>query len=525
MANSSVFPRPARAADGLRVVVVGAGIGGLVAALLLASRGVAVTVLERAGSPGGKLRPVLVGGEPFDCGPTVLTMREVLEDIFAEAGTALATHLDLVPQAILARHAWRPGEHLDLHADIDASAEAIGRFAGAAEARGYRAFCSHARDVYKLLDAPFIRADRPSMPRLLRSLRSAAQAWRIAPFATLWHALGGYFADPRLRQLFGRYATYCGSSPFACPATLMLVAHVEQSGVWRVEGGMSRIAVVLAALAQARGAVFRYDTAVSGIRVERGRAAGVDLSTGERLPADAVICNADVAALPAGLLGREVRGAVPARKPAARSLSAMTFAFKARSRGFPLLHHNVFFSDDCRTEFDDIFGRRRLPEAPTVYVCAEDRDGSHERSGQGEAERLFCIVNAPPTGDTHRFDQAEITQCETRMFRTLERCGLDVERDSQAFRATTPTDFAQLFPGTGGALYGTASHGWTASFRRPGVRSRVPGLSLCGGSVHPGPGLPMAALSGRMAAASLMEDWASTRRSPRTATRGGMWMP
>lgn len=525
MANPTVFSSAARSQDASRVVVVGAGVGGLVAALLLASRGVAVTVVERAGSPGGKLRPGLVDGEPFDCGPTVLTMRAVFEDIFAEAGTSVAAHLGLVPQTVLARHAWRSGEHLDLHADIDASADAIGRFAGAAEARGYRAFCAHARDVYRLLDTSFIRADRPSMPRLLRSLRSASQAWRIAPFATLWRALGGYFHDPRLRQLFGRYATYCGSSPYACPATLMLVAHVEQSGVWLVEGGMARIALVLAELAEARGAVFRYDAAVAGIRVERGRAAGVELATGERLAADAVICNADVAALSSGLLGADVRGATPARRPAARSLSAVTFAFKARSRTFPLLHHNVFFSEAYKAEFDDIFARGRLPEAPTVYVCAEDRDGVGVRSGGGEAERLFCIVNAPPTGDTHRFDHAEITQCETRMFRTLEGCGLTVERAGPACRATTPTDFAQAFPGTGGALYGMASHGWTASFRRPGVRSRVPGLYLCGGSTHPGPGLPMAALSGRMAAAALTSDWASTRRSPRTATHGGTSTP
>ena len=236
-----------------------------------------------------------------------------------------------------------------------------------------------------------------------------------------------------------------------------------------------------------------------------------------------VICNADVAALPAGLFGAAARGAVPARKPAARSLSAVTFAFKARRPDFPLLHHNVFFAADYKAEFDDIFSRGRLPQSPTVYVCAEDRDG--EGSERLPSERLFCIVNAPPTGDTNRFDQAEVTRCEARMFQTLEGCGLTVQRDPQAFRATTPTDFDRAFPATGGALYGTASHGWMASFRRPGVRSRVPGLYLCGGSVHPGPGLPMAALSGRMAASCAMQDWVSTNRSPSRATPGGMSTP
>ena len=139
MANLSVASLSARAPAAAHVVVVGAGIGGLVAALLLASRGIAVTGVERAGAPGGKLRPMLVGGEPFDGGPTVLTMRGVFDEIFADAGTSLAAHLDLVPQAILARHAWRAGEHLDLYADLEASADAIGRFARAGAARGYPA--------------------------------------------------------------------------------------------------------------------------------------------------------------------------------------------------------------------------------------------------------------------------------------------------------------------------------------------------------------------------------------------------
>ncbi|MCW6507281.1 NAD(P)/FAD-dependent oxidoreductase [Hyphomicrobiales bacterium BP6-180914] len=489
---------------------------------MLACRGLRVTVLERSQVPGGKLRQACVEGSAIDCGPTVFTMREIFEEIFAEAGTTLAEHLTLKPATVLARHAWGAGEHLDLHADIETSVAAISAFAGPAEGRAYRAFCAQARHVYRTLDQPFIRAARPSMLNLMRAVGPTSNLFALAPFSTLWRTLGGHFRDPRLRQLFARYATYCGSSPFACPATLMLVAHVEQAGVWLVEGGMHRLAVALATLAQKRGVTFRYGVGARTIRVEAGKVAAVELDDGARLTADAVVSNADIAALAAGAFGTQVRGAVKAPKPRERSLSAVTFALKATSRGFPLARHNVFFSEAYKAEFEDIFRHRRLPRNPTVYVCAQDRDETGASRAGREAERLFCIVNAPPTGDTHSFDASEIAQCEARTFQTLERCGLTLDWRREHCTTTTPADFNRLYPATGGALYGAASHGPLASFRRPGVRSRVPGLYVCGGSTHPGPGLPMAALSGRMAALSLIEDWASMRRSQPTAMLGGI---
>ena len=501
--------------------MIGAGIGGLAAALLLAGRSMPVTVIERAATPGGKLREALVNGLRIDAGPTVFTMRRVFEDLFAEAGGSLSDELGLTPAGLLARHAWRAGEYLDLFADIDRSAEAIGRFSGPAEGRRYRAFCDKARRVYRMLERPFIRAPSPSIARLVGAL-GPGDLFGISPFTTLWRDLGRSFEDPRLRQLFGRYATYCGSSPFLCPATLMLVAHVEQEGVWLVEGGMHRLALVMARLAQARGASFRYDTEVRAIDVERGRVAAVTLATGERIAADAVICNADVAALASGHLGHAVRGAARAPKPAARSLSAVTFALCGRIEGLPLQRHNVFFSQDYAAEFDDILRRRRLPVSPTVYICAQDRDALGAGTDPARGERLFCIVNAPPDGDIKHFDASEIAQCEDSIVRTLERCGLSIRERYGDSQVTTPSDFERLFPATGGALYGAASHGWMASFRRPGQRSRIPGLYLCGGSTHPGPGLPMAALSGRMAGESLVEDWGSTRRFHAMAMAGGM---
>ena len=491
-----------------RVAVIGGGIGGLAAAIDLARQGCRVTLLERAASVGGKMRVV----DGVDCGPTVFTMRWVFDAIFADAGTSLTDHLTLSPASILARHAWPDGTRLDLFADASRSAAAIEGFAGAGDARGFQRFCEQARRTYATLEGPFIKGGLPTMLSLARDVRSLQDLLAIKPFQTLWSAVGAHMRDPRLRQLFARYATYCGSSPFLAPATLMLIADVEQQGVWLVEGGMHRVATSLAGLAQSLGATIRTRTEVAEIIVRDG-VTGVRLRSGEVVEADSVVVNADPAALASGLLGTVVRPA--ARDMAERSLSALTWSGAATANGFPLVRHNVFFSSDYRAEFDEL-ARGELPGEPTVYVCAQDRD----TGAVAGPERLLILVNAPATADRRALTPAEINQCTDRTFAHLNRCGLTISPGG--LTRTGPADFHRLFPATGGALYGPAVHGSQAAFRRPGSRTKVPGLYLAGGSTHPGAGVPMAALSGRLAASALMADLASTRRSRATGMSGGM---
>lgn len=490
-----------------RTLIVGAGIGGLTAAALLAAQGHDVIVCEATDQPGGKAREQ----DGIDAGPTVFTKRDVFEQIFADCGASLADFLTLRRADILARHAWSETETLDLFADPQASTDAIATFAGADAARGYTAFRAAAKRAHDALDTTFMRASRTTPLGLMArmGLTNVGDMIAIRPLENMWKVLGRYFVDPRLRQLFGRYATYCGSSPFEASATLMLIAHVEAEGVWLIDGGLSALARALEVLGARHGVRFRYNSRVADI--DQGV---VTLVSGECIEADSIVVNADPSALASGLFGPAVRNAVPALKPGDRALSAVTFLGKAKASGFDLSHHNVFFSPDYPSEFAALKSGC-LADAPSVYLCAQDR-------GVGAAptsERVQIIVNAPADGDTHIYSNEEIDRCRTHMLAALDRCGLALQGP---LHATTPSDFEARYPATGGSLYGRASHGWAASFRRPGARTRIPGLYLTGGGTHPGAGVPMAALSGRLAAASIIADRASTRSFHPQAMPGGM---
>lgn len=513
-----------------KVVIIGAGIGGLASAARLAARGYDVTVVEKEAEVGGKARRVTVDGHPVDAGPTVFTMRDVFDAIFEECGERLEDHVRVSRADVIARHAWDDEARLDLFADPARSEEAVGDFAGAEAAAGYRRFRRETRRMYDILNEPMMRGDNVSTPL---PLLWRIGLWRFGDFAamrphkSMWKALGEFFPDPRLQQLFGRYATYCGSSPFAAPATLMLIAHVEATGVWLIDGGINALARALRTIAEARGATFRMGVSVAEILAERGTGArGVRLKDGERISADAVICNADPNAIAIGRFGGLSARAVRPLAPEKRSLSAMVWFAHAKTSGFDLTHHNVFFSRDYPREFAEI-ASGKVPGQPSVYVCAQDRGGHAGDAcaiADGNRERIQIIVNAPANGDTHSYPPEEIARCTHQMRATLERCGLHLEED-MPHQVASPAEWERLFPATGGALYGRASHGSAASFLRQGPRTGMPGLYCAGGATHPSAGVPMAALSGLLAARKVDADLASTRRSSRVATAGGTSMP
>lgn len=487
-----------------RVVIIGAGAGGLAAAMDLSARGLDVTVLDRASEVGGKMRQVTVDNVGIDAGPTVFTMRWIFESLFQRSGVDFETELDLMPASRLARHGWLDGSKLDLWADIEQSVDAIGTFSDRKNAEGYRQFCIDSQAVFSTLNETFIHAQKPGPLGLgLRvGLHRIGKLWQTRPFNTYWSRLQHYFSDQRLQQLFGRYSTYIGSSPFLSPATLMLIAHVEQNGVWLVDGGMRAVAHAMKRCAERNGTTVRLDTHVDQINIESGLAKSVTLKSGETLEADAIIFNGDASALADGMLGPEARKVSASTTREKRSLSALTWCAHAKTSGFELDYHTVLFSDAYRTEFKEVFNERTEPGEPTVYICAQDRRGDRQPTGR---ERLLILVNAPADGDFGYDEQEKSEALEAATRDHLLRFGLELETGAPS-KLTGPSGFNALFPGTGGALYGRANHGPFATFERNGARTKVPNLYLAGGSSHPGAGVPMATYSGCLAAQALVAD-------------------
>ena len=489
-----------------RAIIVGAGAGGLSAAVDLAAAGWEVDVFETNAEPGGKMHQRRVGEVGIDGGHTVFTMHWVFDELFKRAGAVFDNRVRLTESRRLARHAWTDGSHLDLFHDIDQSAQAIADFSDERNAQGYRRFCDDGELVHNLLRDNFMATSQPSPIRLgYRLLRDGGlRSLAVAPHRSLWNALGNYFSDPRLRQLYGRYATYVGSSPLSTPSTLMLIAHVERQGVWCVDGGMRALAHAMADLATEHGARFHFESPVRKINCTNGRATGITLSSGKSVSADAIIFNGDAAALSNGLLGDDVLKSTRIRERQARGLSAITWCINATTSGFELDHHNVFFASDYEREFTTIFKSRSVCNEPTVYVCAQDRvNNMHITDGK---ERLLLLINAPADGDHGAWTRPKLEQQRRSALSVLTRCGLNLDFAEEDCVTTSPDNWHQRFPGSGGSLYGAASHGMFSSFSRPSSGTRIKGLYLAGGSAHPGPGVPMATLSGSIAARHIQHD-------------------
>ena len=487
-----------------RVAVVGAGLGGLAAAIHLARGGYRVVVLEKNGRVGGKMNLVAEKGYRFDTGPTLLTMPFLLQDLFAVAGRTLEEHLDLVRLDTICRYCWPDGTRLDASSNVEAMEAEISRISPR-DAGRYGPFLERAGKIYAAGSGPFLFTPFMSLGvgGMLRQARHLRALLAIDAFRTLDQAVSASFSDPRLRQLFNRFATYNGSSPFLAPATLQIIPYVEFAmGGWYIRGGMYRLAEALATVARDLGVEIRTGLPVTRIVSAGRRVSGVLDANGEMHGADAVICNADALYARANLLPdagfRHEGGAEP-------SMAGFVMLLGVRRRFPELAQHTILFSSDYREEFDAIFGRGTPPEDPTVYLslsCLQDE--GHAPPG---SSNLFVLVNAPPLGGA--FDWGEQTaRYREKVLGKIRSQGVMIrDEEIEVEKIITPVEFAGLYNAHRGSIYGTSSNGRMAAFVRPPNRSRaLRNLYFAGGSAHPGGGIPLVLLSGKLAAGLLMED-------------------
>ncbi|MDQ3705467.1 MAG: phytoene desaturase family protein [Chloroflexota bacterium] len=485
------------------VAVVGAGLGGIGAAVRLAAQGHRVTLVEKNATSGGKLNMVEAEGFRFDTGPSLVTLPGVLSETFHAAGRRMEDYLTLEPLEPICRYRYPDGSSLDISSHLPRLVAEVGGFAPG-DVTGLFRFLAYARRMFERAGPVFLLRERPRLLDLIS--RRGLDALRIDAHISMDRAVRRFFKDPRMVQLFDRYATYNGSSPYKAPATLAMIPYLEiAGGGYYVKGGLYRIVESLMEVAGDLGVRFMPECEVEQVNVEPtkgfagAKATGVRLKDGSDLRADSVIVNADPMYAYPALVPEMFRDEQLMKRMERLEPSCSGFVLLLGVRGdYPeLAHHNIFFSRDYRSEFDYIFDRREPAPDPTIYVaCTSKSDPTQAPPGHSN---LFVLVNAPALS-SDIYWPARRDLYRDHILTRLESCGLRGLRERIVYQETiTPLDFQEKYHAWQGSLYGLSSNSRSTAFQRPPNRAPgVPNLFFVGGSVHPGGGIPLVLLSARL---------------------------
>lgn len=484
-----------------RVVIVGAGLGGLSAAIRLAYRGFPVTILEKNSTIGGKMSLRQTGGFSFDTGPSLLTMPFVVHDLFASVGMHHEQYLEIQPVDPLCRYFFADGTSLDAASNAERMQANLQSFSPG-DAAGFAGFLAHGERIYNASARPFLFSPFGSWSAsgIFKSMQYLPSVLKLDAFRTLDEAVCSYVKDARLRQLLNRFATYNGSSPYHAPATLAIIPYLEfTQGGWYIKGGMYSLARALEQLAMEFGVEIRTGVDVRRIRVGNRTVQGVETTAGEFVAADCVVTNADAVYAHNELLaGNGIRNRYQSIQP---SLAGFVLLLGINGVYDELAHHNIFFSSDYREEFERLCEQEEPADEPTIYVSVSSFS-DHTQAPRGKSN-LFVLVNAPPLTDNQRFDwNLSGDDYARRIIRLLEEKGLSgLAQRIEVQEAITPLDFQNRFNAFRGSIYGPASNSRMAAFLRPPNKSRdIDGLFFVGGSSHPGGGIPLVLLSGKIVA-------------------------
>lgn len=471
---------------GKTAVIAGAGIGGLATACRLAQDGFAVTVIEKNETVGGKCNEFNLNGYRFDTGPSVVTMKFVLEELFESCGKSIDGYLKLRPVEPTCRYFFTDDEH---PLDIFSNRPVDGLSGDDSEA--FSGFLKYSETLWDKTAGAFVFNPLARIQDLA-GLR-LTDALTIGAFKTLANEVDWRIKNEKLRLILKRFATYNGSDPWKTPATLNVIPHVELNlGAFYPAGGLYQIPLALKQLATELGVNFRFGEKVERVVTKDGLAKEIH-SSGGSYPCDVFVSNTDAAWFyghlfpKKGISGRIANGYTRLEP----SCSGFVILAGVSKKFEALQHHNIFFSKNYREEFVDLFDRKVPAKNPTVYVANTSlADPDHAPDG---CSNLFILVNAPYTSTHHTWTDAFVKSYASSIFERLSDAGISIkESDIEVIHTITPQDFSDLYLTNRGSIYGFSSNSVFSAFLRP--RNRVPGLQnvfLTGGSSHPGGGIPL----------------------------------